>query len=205
MKLICIIIFFSVTSFSAFSQKEIPDLVKGNKSYREQQYEKAAEAYEKVLIKAPGNSIANFNLGNALYRKNNPAEAEKMFNATIDNGEDKKIVSDAWYNKGVALTQQKKLEESIEAYKQTLRLNPADTLARENLVRALREQKKKQQQEQEEKKKKKDEPEKKKEEPKMTKQQVQQLLQALQEQEKKLQQKMQKVKIPSPSQPEKDW
>ena len=157
------------------------------------------------MIKAPGNSIANFNLGNALYRKNNPAEAEKMFNATIDNGEDKKIVSDAWYNKGVALTQQKKLEESIEAYKQTLRLNPADTLARENLVRALREQKKKQQQEQEEKKKKKDVPEKKKEEPKMTKQQVQQLLQALQEQEKKLQQKMQKVKIPSPSQPEKDW
>jgi hypothetical protein len=27
----------------------------------------------------------------------------------------------------------------------------------------------------------------------------------LQEQEKKLQQKMQKMKIPSPSQPEKDW
>jgi Ca-activated chloride channel family protein len=205
MKLICIIIFLSITSLSVFSQKEIPELVKGNKSYREQQYDKAAEAYEKVLIKAPGNSIANYNLGNALFRKNNAAEAEKMFDATIDNSEDKKIVSDAWYNKGVALTQQKKLEESIEAYKQTLRLNPADTLARENLVRALREQKKKQQQEQEEKKKKKEEQQKKKEEPKMTKQQVQQLLQALQEQEKKLQQKMQKVKIPSPSQPEKDW
>ena len=205
MKLIFIIIFFSITSLSVFSQKEIPELVKGNKSYREQQYEKAAEAYEKVLIKAPGNSIANYNLGNALFRKNNAVEAEKMFDATIDNSDDKRIVSDAWYNKGVALTQQKKLEESIEAYKQTLRLNPADTLARENLVRALREQKKKQQQEQEEKKKKKDVPEKKKEEPKMTKQQVQQLLQALQEQEKKLQQKMQKVKIPSPSQPEKDW
>ena len=54
-------------------------------------------------------------------------------------------------------------------------------------------------------KKKKDEQQKKKDQPKMTKQQVQQLLQALQEQEKKLQQKMQKMKIPSPSQPEKDW
>jgi tetratricopeptide (TPR) repeat protein len=173
--------------------------------YKEEQFDKAAEAYGKVLSKAPKNATANYNLGNTLYRKNNAAEAEKMFDATIDNSEDKKIVSDAWYNKGVALTQQKKLEESIEAYKQALRLNATDTLARENLVRALRELKKKQQQEQDEKKKQKEQQEKKKEQPKMTKQQVQQLLQALQEQEKKLQQKMQKIKVPSPSQPEKDW
>jgi len=187
------------------AQKDNRDLEQGNKLYKEEQFDKAAEAYGKVLAKTPKSSIANYNLGNTLYRKNNAAEAEKMFDATIDNSDDKKIVSDAWYNKGVTLTQQKKLEESIEAYKQALRLNAADTLARENLVRALRELKKKQQQEQDEKKKQKEQQEKKKEQPKMTKQQVQQLLQALQEQEKKLQQKMQKMKIPSPSQPEKDW
>jgi tetratricopeptide (TPR) repeat protein len=195
----------NITVQFANAQKDNRDLEQGNKLYKEQQFDKAAEAYEKVLVKAPKNSVANYNLGNTLYRKNNAAEAEKMFDATIDNSDDKKIVSDAWYNKGVSLTQQKKLEESIEAYKQALRLNPTDTLARENLVRALRELKKKQQQEQDEKKRKKEEQEKKKEQPKMTKQQVQQLLQALQEQEKKLQQKMQKMKIPSPSQPEKDW
>ncbi len=205
MKAIFFIFLMNITVQFAFAQKDNRDLEQGNKLYKEQQFDKAAEAYEKVLVKAPKNSVANYNLGNTLYRKNNAAEAEKMFDATIENSDDKKIVSDAWYNKGVTLTQQKKLEESIEAYKQALRLNPADTLARENLVRALRELKKKQQQEQDEKKKKKEEQEKKKEQPKMTKQQVQQLLQALQEQEKKLQQKMQKMKIPSPSQPEKDW
>ena len=205
MKAILFIFLMSITVQFANAQKDNRDLEQGNKLYKEQQFDKAAEAYEKVLVKAPKNSVANYNLGNTLYRKNNAAEAEKMFDATIDNSDDKKIVSDAWYNKGVSLTQQKKLEESIEAYKQALRLNPTDTLARENLVRALRELKKKQQQEQDEKKKKKEEQEKKKEQPKMTKQQVQQLLQALQEQEKKLQQKMQKMKIPSPSQPEKDW
>jgi Ca-activated chloride channel family protein len=205
MRLTGFLILFSFIAQAAMSQKDNRDLEQGNKLYKEQQYEKAAEAYEKVLVRAPKNTIASYNLGNTLYRKSNAAEAEKMFDATIDNSEDKRVVSDAWYNKGVTLTQQKKLEESIEAYKQALRLNPADTLARENLVRALRELKKKQQQEEEEKKKKKDEQQKKKEQPKMTKQQVQQLLQALQEQEKKLQQKMQKVKIPSPSQPEKDW
>lgn len=205
MKAIGFIFFLSITVQFALAQKDNRDLEQGNKLYKEQQFDKAAEAYEKVLVKAPKNSVANYNLGNTLYRKNNAAEAEKMFDATIENSDDKKVVSDAWYNKGVCLTQQKKLEGSIEAYKQALRLNPADTLARENLVRALRELKKKQQQEQDEMKKKKEEQEKKKEQPKMTKQQVQQLLQALQEQEKKLQQKMQKMKIPSPSQPEKDW
>jgi tetratricopeptide (TPR) repeat protein len=205
MKAILFIFLMSITIQNVYAQKDNRDLEQGNKLYKEQQFDKAAEAYGKVLVKAPKNSVANYNLGNTLYRKNNAAEAEKLFDATIDNSDDKKIVSDAWYNKGVSLTQQKKLEESIEAYKQALRLNPTDTLARENLVRALRELKKKQQQEQDEKKKKKEEQEKKKEQPKMTKQQVQQLLQALQEQEKKLQQKMQKMKIPSPSQPEKDW
>ncbi len=202
------IVFISLMMLTApfvYAQKENRDLEQGNKLYKEQQFDKAAKAYEQVLVKAPKNAIASYNLGNTLYRKNNAADAEKMFDATIDNSEDKKIVSDAWYNKGVSMTQQKKLEESIEAYKQALRLNPADTPARENLVRALRELKKKQQQEQDEKKKKNEEQQKKKEQPKMTKQQVQQLLQALQEQEKKLQQKMQKMKIPSPSQPEKDW
>jgi tetratricopeptide (TPR) repeat protein len=205
MKAILFIFLINITVQYVYAQKDNRDLEQGNKLYKEQQFDKAAEAYGKVLVKAPKNSVANYNLGNTLYRKNNAAEAEKLFDATIDNSDDKKIVSDAWYNKGVSLTQQKKLEESIEAYKQALRLNPTDTLARENLVRALRELKKKQQQEQDEKKKKKEEQEKKKEQPKMTKQQVQQLLQALQEQEKKLQQKMQKMKIPSPSQPEKDW
>jgi Ca-activated chloride channel homolog len=205
MKAIVFIFLMNITVQFALAQKDNRELELGNKLYKEQQFDKAAEAYEKVLVKAPKNSIANYNLGNTLYRKNNAADAEKMFDATIDNSDNKRIVSDAWYNKGVSLTQQKKLEESIAAYKQALRLNPADTLARENLVRALRELKKKQQQEQDEKKKKKEEQEKKKEQPKMTKQQVQQLLQALQEQEKKLQQKMQKMKIPSPSQPEKDW
>jgi tetratricopeptide (TPR) repeat protein len=205
MKAIVFIFLMILTAQLVLAQKDNRDLEQGNKLYKEQQFDKAAEAYEKVLVKAPKNSIANYNLGNTLYRKNNAAEAEKMFDATIDNSDDKRIVSDAWYNKGVSLTQQKKLEESIEAYKQALRLNATDTLARENLVRALRELKKKQQQEQDEKKKQKEQQDKKKEQPKMTKQQVQQLLQALQEQEKKLQQKMQKMKIPSPSQAEKDW
>jgi Ca-activated chloride channel homolog len=50
----------------------------------------------------------------------------------------------AAYNQGVGATKQKKLEESIEKYKQALRMVPDDQQARENLQKALRELKKQQ-------------------------------------------------------------
>ncbi|MCU0379946.1 MAG: tetratricopeptide repeat protein [Chitinophagaceae bacterium] len=180
------------------------ELSLGNRLYKEGQFDKAADQFDRAILLAPRNTIASYNLGNTHYRNNKPAEAEKAFDLAISQGRDARATADAWYNKGVVLSSQKKIDESIEAYKQALRLNPTDSFARENLVRALREQQKKKEQEQEQQKKKKQE-EKEKQQPKMNKQQVQQLLQALQEQEKQLQQKMQKMKVPSPGQPEKDW
>lgn len=56
----------------------------------------------------------------------------------------KEIRAKSFYNKGVILSQQKNLKESIEAYKNALRINPADKEARENLQKDLLELKKKQ-------------------------------------------------------------
>ena len=47
--------------------------------------------------------------------------------------EETALRSNSYYNKGVVLTKQQKLEESIEAYKNALRQNPDNTEARENL------------------------------------------------------------------------
>ena len=100
----------------------------------------------------------------------------------------------------MVLTGQKKLPESIKAYKDALRLNPADTLAKQNLQRALNELKNQQQQQDN---RKDQQPETRSD--KLNKQQVAQMLQALQEQEKLLQQKLNKSKVPAPVQPGKDW
>ena len=166
-------------------QKDIVDIGKGNEAYKKQEFDKAQDFYRRALELSPKNSTASFNLGNALYRDKKAEEAEKIFNLAAENTEDKLGRADAEYNKGVALTQQKKTAESIEAYKDALRLNPTDSMARENLQRALKELQSQQQ--------------------KLNKQQIQQLLNALQEQEKLLQQKLQKSKVPAPGQPEKDW
>jgi Ca-activated chloride channel homolog len=199
-KLLIISAFLFHLSELQAQQIENAEIFKGNEAYRKQEYTKAQQAYQKALEKSPKNATASFNLGNALFRDNKAEEASKVFEATADNASDKKEKADANYNNGVSLTRQKKTAESVLAYKEALRLNPADSLARENLQRALKELSSQQQNN------KKDQQQKeKKQQNKLNKQQVMQLLNALQEQEKLLQQKLQKSKVPAPGQPEKDW
>lgn len=98
------------------------------------------------------------------------------------------------YNKGVTLSTQKKLLESIEAYKESLRLNSADEEARQNLQKALNELKKQPQQNQKKQDKQQNpkQPEQQKNNSKLNQKQVEQMLNALRKDEKKLQQDIQK-------------
>jgi tetratricopeptide (TPR) repeat protein len=201
MKRMMIILVYVILSGDISAQQNIDaGIAKGNEAYRKQEFDKAQEFYRKVLEKSPANATASYNLGNALFRDKKAEEAEKLFDLAAENTEDNKAKADAHYNKGVSLTIQKKTAESIQEYKEALRLNPADSLARENLQRALQEQKSQQQNN-----KKNEEKKDNKQQQKLNKQQVMQLLNALQEQEKLLQQKLQKSKVPAPGQPEKDW
>lgn len=186
------------------AQSARENIFKGNEAYRAGQFIKAADAYEKALASSPSDEVAAYNLGTAWFRAGNQADAERMFGIALANAKSAGLKADAWYNKGVSLTRQGKLRESIEAYKEALRSNPSDGLARENLIRALREQQQKKKQEEEGKNKKKEQ-ESQPAKSNMKQQQVQQLLQALREQERKLQQKIQQSKAPSPVRQEKDW
>jgi Ca-activated chloride channel homolog len=182
---------------TASAQKENSAIVKGNEAYRAKEYDKASEFYRNALDQSPGNIVAHFNLGSTLFRDNQGTKAIEQFEAVVKGSTATTTRSDAFYNKGVVLTSQKKLPESIAAYKDALRLNPSDSLARQNLQRALNEQKKQQDQNKQKQQQKKQE--------KLNKQQVMQMLAALQEQEKLLQQKLNRAKVPSPTQPGKDW
>lgn len=189
----------------AFSQNINRLIGKGNEAYRLQQYDKAVAAYKEALKADPRNSIASFNMGNALFKNKAYEEAADTFDKAAQLTNDKRLQSRLFYNKGVALTRQKALEESIAAYKQTLRLNASDTLARENLQRALNERKQQQQRQENESREKEQKEDHPKPQPnKLNKQQVEQLLKALEEQERKLHDKMMK-RTPVPAQPEKDW
>ena len=192
-----IILIMLIFFLQAQAQKANSAIVKGNQAYRAKEYSKAGDFYKQALEQAPGNQVAHFNLGNTLYRDNMGSKAIEHFESVAKGSEEVNVRSDAHYNKGVVLTNQKKLPESIEAYKAALRLNPTDSFARQNLQRALNEQKQQQNQDKQKQQQKKQE--------KLNKQQVLQMLAALQEQEKLLQQKLNRSKVPSPTQPGKDW
>ena len=60
----------------------------------------------------------------------------ERFLEAAENG-DPALSSASWYNLGNALYRQQQLQESLEAYKQALRANPADLDAKHNLERVL--------------------------------------------------------------------
>jgi len=197
----------------AVAQKNEAAIHRGNELYKQKNYEASQQEYKKALTTDPNNATANYNNGNAQFRASKPDEAIQSYEKIIENAKDKAIREKAFYNKGVALSKQQKLQESIDAWKESLKLDATDTEARENLQKALKELKKQQEQksnENKDKKDKKDDQKKQQEQKpqqqqsKLNKQQVEQLLKALQQKEKEIQQKMQKGS-PQPNKPEKDW
>jgi len=180
----------------SFSQGEKQSIVKGNELYKKQEFSKAVDQYKKATEKNEKNPQAQYNLGNALYRTKKTEEAEKAFHAAEDFATEKPLKSMAGYNKGVMLSKQKKLEESIIAYKQSLRNNSEDEQARENLQLALNELKKEKNKNQSQDKNKSDNQQDKQPQnnSKLNKKQVEQMLNALRQEEKKLQQNQQKNK-----------
>src|SRR5215467_6316447 len=79
----------------------------GNTFYRQQQYDKAEDNYQKALQASPANKIAKFNLANALIKQNKTDDANKLLNELNVKGNDADIRSKATYNEGVVLSQQK--------------------------------------------------------------------------------------------------
>ncbi|MEO7306097.1 MAG: VWA domain-containing protein [Ferruginibacter sp.] len=205
------------------AQDEKALIKKGNEAYEKKEYDKAIINYQQATEKAPANSTAQYNMGNALYKNKKTDEAVQAYENALSNAISNADKAKAFYNKGVVLQNNKKLAECIEAYKNALKLDPQDEDARQNLQRALQQQKEQQKKDdkdkKEEKKPKDDKKKKEKEKPKeeeqkqqpkpqpskLTKQDAEEKLKALLQQEKNLQDRLRKVNTATSATPEKDW
>jgi len=199
---------FVLFSLCAFAQQETKQMIRSaNELYKGQQYEQAESAYDKVLERDRYNTTAKFNLANTYYRRSKKDDAVKAFDFLTSDGRDTDLREKSYYNKGVVLSKQEKLEEGIEAFKNALRLNPSDTAARENLQKAMMELKKKQPPPKEDPKKK-PEPKKQNQEQKQSKmnqKEADQRLQMMQQKEKQVLQRMQADKSKAAGSTAKDW
>lgn len=199
-----ILIIALVCCTTAKSQLAEDAIRKGNELYKQKQYEQAATTYDEALTFAPTNTTAMFNRSNALYRQSKPDEGIKALDELVMNTSESDMRAKAYYNKGAILSAQKKLEESIEAYKSALRNDPNDTQARENLQKALLELKKRNPPPPPKEDKKKQQQKQQQQQPKMNKQEAEQRLKLLEQKEKEVQERLQQSKSKTGGQP-KDW
>ena len=207
---------------TSFAQNKKSFLRDGNELYNDSSYNDAEMQYRKSLEKDQDYFNASFNLADAVYKQERYEESSALFDALIDNAPTKNDLAKVYHNLGNSLTQEQKLEEAIEAYKNALRINPNDAETRHNL--ALSKKQKQEQERQEEKKEenkeekkdqekdkegedkqeqnkeqekedeeKENQPEDKKEE--MSKEDAEKMLEAIQQEEKELQEELQKKKV----------
>jgi Ca-activated chloride channel family protein len=184
----------------------------GNKQYRKGQYDKAVPEYQTAIKKNPKSAVASYNMGNAAYKTSDLDGAIKQYDDANVNAPDKELRQKALYNKGVAQLKQKKLQESVDTWKEALRLNPADEDTRMNLQKALAElrrqkeqQQQKQQQQNQQQQQQKQQQKPKPQQSKLDKKKIEQYLKSLQQKEQEVQRKMQQNRSRSVTQPEKDW
>jgi len=121
----------------------------GTRLYRDGEYRKAAEAYAKALRDGDGSPSLRYNLGTALLRLEAFDSARAHLEAAVPEG-GVEVRRRASYNAGNAdllpvfgkrvpdEERRPRLERAVAAYREALRLNPADVDAKWNLEIALR-------------------------------------------------------------------
>ncbi|HPI20969.1 MAG TPA: tetratricopeptide repeat protein, partial [Candidatus Kapabacteria bacterium] len=122
----------------AFSQNKKTHIREGNKLYKENKFNDAEIEYRKSLELEKQNNKAIFNLGDALYKQEQYDSAAAKFAAIANQNLDRETTAKAYHNLGNALLKNKKYQESIDAYKKSLRLSPKDMDTKYNLEYAKR-------------------------------------------------------------------
>ena len=104
---------------------------KGNRQFEKERYERSVDSYTRALEAVPGCFEAGYNLSNALFRSERYDKAEQTLKGFVaDSTRSDKDRADAYYNLGNTQFMQQKLQEALESYRNSLRLNPEDMEAK---------------------------------------------------------------------------
>ena len=104
---------------------------KGIDHYNNNEFEKARQYYESILIDRNDDPAANFGLGSTAFQQQDYSTAMKGFETALGTDNDK-LKSSAYYNMANILAQNQRLEESLAFFRKSLELNPSDLDAKIN-------------------------------------------------------------------------
>ncbi|MFZ0280282.1 MAG: tetratricopeptide repeat protein, partial [Bacteroidales bacterium] len=133
---ILLVFAFLLIPVFAFAQVEKKYVRQGNREYEKNKYSESEISYRRALDKAKIYPDAVFNTGDALYKQKKYEDAGKQFTENSTMNEDKSKKSAALYNLGNSYLMANKVQESIDAYKSSLKIKPDNQEAKYNLAYA---------------------------------------------------------------------
>ena len=104
---------------------------KGIDYYNNNEFEKARQYYESVIMDRNDDPAANFGLGSTAFQQKDYEVAMKGFETALGTDNDK-LKSSAYYNMANILAHNQRLEESLTFFRKSLELNPSDLDAKIN-------------------------------------------------------------------------
>ena len=152
-KYIVILSLFLTPYSLLFAQREMHDVSKGNREYRQQNFTEAEVNYRRAVETNKNSYEAHYNMGDALYRQDKYSDAQAEFETAakmLDKKKDKERYAKVMHNIGNCNFAQQQYGPAVSAYMESLRANPKDNDTRYNLVKAMEllEQQQQQQQQQ---------------------------------------------------------
>lgn len=120
-----------------FAQNKDQKLYDGVVSFDEKNYIQSESDFRVSQSKnKEQKSTAQYNLGNSIYRQNNPSEAKYKFYNAVEAAKTKEEKHRAYHNLGNAFMLEENYQDAVTAYKNALRNNPYDEETRYNYALA---------------------------------------------------------------------
>jgi tetratricopeptide (TPR) repeat protein len=131
-----ILYIFLTLSFAVSAQEKDKTLPKANEDYAEKKFVEAEANYRISHSKFPKRIVAPFNLGNAIYKQDQAAEAKFAYITALTNTKSRVQRHKVYHNLGNVFMQEKNYSSAVEAYKNALRNKPSDEETRYNYALA---------------------------------------------------------------------
>lgn len=124
-----------------YSQNWKDSLMSARNLYKEGKYADAFKTYQHVKKNAPKKIDLTAEMAQSAYKSQQYEAAEKMYNQSSGKYAPSIQKAKTYHNLGNSKLKQKKYDEAIQAYRESLRNNPADEETRYNLAKAMKTQK----------------------------------------------------------------
>jgi len=123
-------------SIAVSAQEKDKTLPKANEEYAQKKFVDAEANFRISHSKFPKRTVAPYNLGNAIYKQNQIAEAKFAYATALANTKSRVQKHKIFHNLGNVFMKEKNYTEAVEAYKNALRNKPSDEETRYNYALA---------------------------------------------------------------------